>query len=132
LRHFICWHQNASRATSHLRPCGASVREVIVQHTECFTSDNSGDISLQEMENRCSQYGRIGCLQEPQDIESVLVIEPPRVGLGDTLSDVVQLRNQQRCRSCDRDQEGARVSRLESADRSPRLVYKRGFETAYV
>ena len=45
LGNFIGSHQHSGRATSHLRPCSASVREVILQDDERFTGDIARDVS---------------------------------------------------------------------------------------
>ena len=55
LRDFVRWHQDTRRATSHLRPGGAGIREMILEHNERFARDIARDISLQETSGCCGQ-----------------------------------------------------------------------------
>ena len=55
LRDFVRWHQDTRRTTSHLRPGGASIREMILEHNERFARDIARDISLQETSGCCGQ-----------------------------------------------------------------------------
>jgi len=63
----------------------ASVREAIVQHDQCLTRDVASDISPQC--GCCGQYRGVRSLQQPEDVETILVVEPPLISLGNAFSD---------------------------------------------
>ena len=77
---------------------------MVPQHSQCFARDLSCDVRLQELRDRRLQRLGTDRLQQPQDVQGVLVIQAALLTLTDSLSDLVELGDQQRGRprDCDR------------------------------